>query len=602
MNLPVFSISPVFVEAIGWTLIHSLWQGALIALALTILMLLLRRNSAQLRYLLAFFSLLILTGWAAFTFNNAFRYANEKAELKALIEANPQYISTLLLDQNSDNETTAHTINAKINFEWLKVRSFLQRHFHLVFLFWILGMVILVLRMLGGMLYARRLRNHQLSPLGSDWIEVVNNFSERLGIRRKVKAFFSPLAKGPMTLGTFKPVILFPVAAFTGLAVKDIEAIIAHELAHVLRHDYFFNIVQSAVEILFFYHPAVWMISAQIKAERENSCDNIAIGLTGDKPAYIKALAKIQITTVEQERLAMAFASHKTSVLQRIKRLQKQVAMKTNFIEGLIAAGVLVIGLSLVSFTMGNRIHPQMVPVEVNQMSEPAPVKTWTAPAVDSVRHTLDENLEKARQADKVSDELEKAVEVAWSEEDDALSAEMMEEINKVLAELDIEGIVHEAMREASRAIDEIDHEAIRKEIESDIDREEIRREMREARREIEAARREIHEEMRRDMENDNVPEEVIRLSVDAAEAGLKIAETVLENIPLEEIIETALTGVDIAFDALKEIDWDEVTIENDSLSEEDIERLKAQLEDKEKELKQAKEKLKQKEKELKNK
>ncbi|MGF7138146.1 M56 family metallopeptidase [Roseimarinus sediminis] len=589
MNLSVLSISPVFVEAIGWTLIHSLWQGALIALALTILMLLLRRNSAQLRYLLAFFSLLILTGWAAFTFSNAFRYANEKAELKALIEANPQYISTLLLDQNSDRATTTHTIDAKINFEWLKVRSFLQRHFHLVFLFWVLGMVILVLRMLGGMLYARRLRNHQLIPLGSDWIEVVNNYSERLGIQRKVKAFFSPLAKGPMTLGTFKPVILFPVAAFTGLAVKDIEAIIAHELAHVLRHDYFFNIIQSAVEILFFYHPAVWMISAQIKAERENSCDNIAIGLTGDKPAYIKALAKIQITTVEQERLAMAFASHKTSVLQRIKRLQKQVAMKTNFIEGLIAAGVLVIGLSLVSFTMGNKIHPQMVPVEVNQMSEPAPVKTWTAPAVDSVRHTLDENLEKA-------------VEVAWSEEDDALSAEMMEEINKVLAELDIEGIVHEAMREASRALEEIDHEAIRKEIESEIDQEEIRREMREARREIEAARREIHEEMRREMENDNVPEEVIRLSVDAAEAGLKIAETVLENIPLEEIIETALTGVDIAFDALKEIDWDEVSIENDSLSEEDIERLKAQLEDKEKELKQAKEKLKQKEKELKNK
>ncbi|MDA3929446.1 MAG: M56 family metallopeptidase [Prolixibacteraceae bacterium] len=316
MNTLQTIFSPELIEAIGWTIIHSLWQGAIVAIVLSILLIFLRKNSAQVKYIISFFSLLIMLSIAALTFVNTYTYAKEKAVLKENITTNPGYIKTYL-EQNIANKTlTEEEIGeATINLKLVKVRSFFQRNFNIICSVWMLGMLFLIIRMLGGLLYTRRLRSYQIIELSEEWLSKIEAYSQKLGLKRKVNAFFSPLANGPITLGTFKPIILFPISAFTGLSSENIEAIIAHELAHVLRHDYFFNIIQSMVEILFFYHPAVWIISAQIRNERENSCDNIAIELTGDKVAYVKALAQVQINQVEQGQLAMAFATSKGNIL-----------------------------------------------------------------------------------------------------------------------------------------------------------------------------------------------------------------------------------------------------------------------------------------------
>ena len=631
MNALQYIFSAELIEAIGWTIIHSLWQGTLVAIVLTLLLLFMRRNSAQLKYLVSFFALLIIIGWSGITFANAYEYAKEKAALKENITSNPNYIKSYLADKlTQENTIEAAPTEIDINIQLIKIRSYFQRNFNLICLIWIIGMIFLIIRMIGGFIYAHRLRTYQLMDIGDEWLSKIEEFAFKLNISRKVLAFFSPLAKVPMTLGTIKPVILFPVAAFTGLSVKDVEAIIAHELAHIVRHDYLFNIIQTFVEILFFYHPAVWMISSQIRSERENSCDNIAIQLIGDKVAYVKALAAVQINQMEQGQLAMAFASSKGNLLQRIKRLQKQVAMKTNFIEGLIAAGVVVVGLTLVSFTMGNRVSPQVMPDEntmtvlpLDEAGKTVAKTVWTQDKRDSVQLELEKNIQKSEELDKVSDEMKKMVEVAMSENDTEVSAEMMEEINKALKDLDIEKIIQEALKEAQIAIKEahgsIDYDEIhsdmeearrdieeaQREVMASIDHGEIRRDLEEARRDIEEARREMREDIRRDMENDDVPDEIIELSIGAAEAGLNIASAVLENLPLDQIIHAALEGVGTALESLDEIDFDEIItgIEpdlNDSISEEDIARLKKELELQEEKLKLEKEKLKQKEKELK--
>jgi hypothetical protein len=323
-------------------------------------------------------------------------------------------------------------------------------------------------------------------------------------------------------------------------------------------------------------------------------------------------LAQTEISRAEHENLAMAFASRRGSVLSRIKHIQKQKAMKTNFIEGLIAAAVVVTGFMLVSFTVGNRVHTQMLPnegpvLEATENESGQAAKEWTKQEIDSLKTSVEKQLTEKEDVEDVSEEVERMVEVAMSENDPELQAEIMDEVNRALAEIDIDAVVREAMREASHAIkeaqveirtahEEFDGEEIRR------DMEEARRDMEEARREIEEARREVNEEMRRELENaEGMSKEMIELSIQAANAGIDIASAVVNNIDIDAIINGALNGVGAALDALGEIDLDSIEA-SDTLTQEQIDELEKILEAKEQKLKEEKKKLKAKEKELKNK
>nr|MDA3818451.1 M56 family metallopeptidase [Prolixibacteraceae bacterium] len=424
MNALFNFISPEFVEAFGWTIIHSLWQGILVAGAIIVIFSLMHRNSAQVKYLIGYSGLLLMLGWSAITFVNAYEYASEKNALKQNLTSTPGFAKVYLEEQLSkrgavDNQTAGNAINMNM----IKLRSFFQRNFHIVVLFWIAGFLFLVFRMAGGLLLHHKLKTRRLIAVDEKWMDTITEYATRLNIKRKVEAFFSPFVKSPLTIGAFKPVILFPVAAFTGLSVRDVEAILAHELAHIARRDYLFNIIQSVIGLIYFYHPGVWLVSSLINAERENSCDNIAIGLTGDKKGYIRTLAQVEINRAENQNLAMAFASRKGSVLSRIKHIQKQKAMKTNFIEGLIAAAVVVAGFMLVSFTVGNSVHTQMLPnegpaLEVPEGESEPVAKEWTEQEIDSLKTSVEKQLAEKEDVEDVSEEVERMVEVAMSESD----------------------------------------------------------------------------------------------------------------------------------------------------------------------------------------
>jgi bla regulator protein BlaR1 len=574
MNTLQYIFSAELIEALGWTIVHSLWQGALVAVGLFILLLLMRKNSAQVKYILSFVALIVVLVWSSVTFVHSFNYAREKQIVKEKIITDPEYLKTLLTNDGSVKAETVTTPKEPINIQLIKIRSQFQRHFNLICSIWLIGMLFLIMRLIGGFVYTRKLRTWQLVPLSDDWILKIDEMAEKLGIKRSVSSFFSPLTKSPMTLGTLKPILLFPVSAFTGLTSKEIEAIIAHELAHVLRHDYLFNILQSMVEILFFYHPAVWAISAQIRNERENSCDNIAIETTGDKVAFVKALASIQINYLRDEQLAMAFSSNRNSVLQRIKRLQKQVAMKTNFIEGLIAAGVIVIGLTLASFTMGSPVV-QMSKEEKQADAVPVTVQRTEAQK-DSIQAKMIEKVEKAEKEKKNTDELGKAVEVALSEHDHEASAEIAEEINRAMDEVNVDEIVREAMQEACKAMHEASIEVAK--AMDEIEREDINGDMREARRDIEKAKREVEEDFRRDMENatSDAEREGLRVGLEAATSGLNIAAEVVGNLDIEGIVSAALNGVAAGLGSVGNCDDDSFDVSHKAYDKADKTKLKA--------------------------
>ncbi|GEM_PF-5782871 len=550
MKLIMHYFSLELIEAMGWTIIHSLWQGAAIALLTALLLLLLKNKSAQIKYFLSFAALLGICVWAANTFVNSYQYAKEKQALKNQMVSDPGYLKSML-DTNYNKTATAIEYQGTININMLKTRAFFQQNFYLIFSIWLLGMIFFILRLITGLLYTHRLRKHQITPIPEIWTHKIELYAKQINLKRKVEAFFSPLTKIPLTIGTIKPVILIPISAFTGLTSKEIEAIIAHELAHIMRNDYLFNIIQSIVELIFFYHPAVWFLSHQVRIERENSCDNIAIQITGDKNNYIRTLATMQIKQAEAFNVSLAFSGKKGSVLYRIKRLQKQIAMKTNISERLIAVAVIIVGLILASFTLANT--PSGITSDsyaVNSQS------TSYIPDRDSLMLVVEERIAKEQPNEEQLRQLEKAIEVAISENDTVLSAEILAEIDRTMQEINVDRIVKEALQEAAFALKEASYEV--EQARRELKNENINREMREASREIAQARREVEYEMRRDMEAEGISPEIIDAAVSAAITGLDVAANVVGNLDIEGIVSSALNGVSAVLGSLSEIEFDD--------------------------------------------
>lgn len=258
-----------------------------------------------------------------------------------------------------------------------------------------------------------------------------------------------------------------PVSLLTGLNPTQVESIIAHELAHIARRDYLFNIFQTIIEIIFFYHPAVWWISSIARTERENYCDDIAIILTGDKINYAKALANIRVETPENS-YAMAFSNNKNKLLKRVKRLLNPHIMKTNFKEGFIAscvlfAGILMLTLGATASVKENNIFPNQKDTikSQKQISNGNSVdlkdKTESSKKDQELSKENSKMLTDLEGIENISDKLEKELEVAFGDLDNVSTHEVLKGIRGALKEMDINLIVNEALKGANAALNNMD-------------------------------------------------------------------------------------------------------------------------------------------------
>ena len=140
----------------------------------------------------------------------------------------------------------------------------------------------------------QRLKSAGVARVGEDVAAVVSRLKEQLGLQRTVRVLQSTLVNSPIVVGCYRSVILLPTSLLTALPASQLESILAHELAHVRRFDYLINLLQTGVETLFFYHPAVWWMSRRMRIERENCCDDVVIGVLGDRVQYGRALLAIE--------------------------------------------------------------------------------------------------------------------------------------------------------------------------------------------------------------------------------------------------------------------------------------------------------------------
>ena len=274
-------------RAMGWSLIHFLWQGTLIALTLELGLLGLRKSSVELRYMVRCAALVLMAAAPALTF--WFLRASDAPALEAPIAAQG---------------------GAWVGELWLVATT----------VAWSIGAGLFGARLCRDCLRIRRLHGAAAGTvLPSAWQVRFDRLATALGTRALARVVDSAALSAPTVIGFVKPVVLIPARVLTGLTQDQIEALMAHELAHVMRHDFIVNLLQAALEALLFYHPAVWWVSKGIRAEREYCCDDVAVRVTTDRVSYARAL-----TTLESWRgreLQVGMSTLGGSLMQRIQRL-----------------------------------------------------------------------------------------------------------------------------------------------------------------------------------------------------------------------------------------------------------------------------------------
>ncbi|MEA5403502.1 M56 family metallopeptidase [Arcicella sp. DC2W] len=370
-------------SAVGWTLLHSVWQLMALAIVLKAVFFFVK-NSAIKKYWFGFASLLFQVFASIITFLIVF----EENSVSSITQTNFTFDKIA-----QTNLSTSSTVASNTSI-WMDFQILFSENVNVFVSAWMIGMLFLSIRLMGGYFYTEQLRWKYTKTIQGDTLVLFNQLLEKVNIKKGINLLESSLATSPMTIGFLQPVILLPIGLITGLSNKELEAVLAHELAHIKRHDYLVNIIQSLVEIIFFFHPATWWISANIREERENCCDDLAIELCGNKVYLAKALTKVEIFQQQTNMsLAMGFAGKKQTLLGRVHRILGVKKTKSVNYAGIIVMSLFAL-TTLVFVNFPNNADAQTVP------QAPKPPKKVDAPKppkkikkTESIEHRFDNNL-----------------------------------------------------------------------------------------------------------------------------------------------------------------------------------------------------------------
>ncbi|MET0394743.1 MAG: M56 family metallopeptidase [Chitinophagaceae bacterium] len=345
-------------KAVCWTLLHSLWQGALAAALAGMVILATRQSAARLRYnLLCGIALLFLVT-TGITFG---RLAADIGSVQKPVSVQV-YADTGSANNGIVSETTIAATGIMD-----RLADWLDAHAGLVVLGWFAFFLFHCLKITTGLAGVRRLRCTRTTAVG-DWQVRLNQLSSKLGVRQTVRLLQSELVKVPVAIGFFKPVILIPLGLLAQLPPEQAETILLHELAHIRRKDYLVNLVQRAAEALFFFNPGLLWLSSLIRHEREACCDDIVVAHTALKANYLEALVSFQEYSLFPSPYAMGIGGKKHHLLSRVKRMLTRENKKLNNMEKLLLVAGLVTIMAF-SFIPGDA--PVAVKPAVPSVKEP---------------------------------------------------------------------------------------------------------------------------------------------------------------------------------------------------------------------------------------
>ena len=352
------------IQAICWVLVHSLWQGVLLALAGGGVILCTKRTAAAVRYrLLCGLFGLFLAGMGLTFF----------------------YECTML-------SGTGDT-GVGVSMNWLG--DWCSAHSVQIVAVWLIVTIVKSIRMAAGWGYMQQMRREGLMAPAL-WVERVDALSRQLGVRRAVRLVESALVRVPMVIGQLRPIIYIPLGLINHLPATEMEAVLLHELAHIRRYDHVVNMVQQVAECLLFFNPGFLWISSLLREERENCCDDIAIAHTRDRVEFVRALVRFKEHSLRG--MALAFPGNKRQLLHRVLRIYRQENKTLSGKERLVLLGGCLVLMCLLSARAGRtdtrKMEERMEAVGVRPEAQPMKAAPAELVSVLQAREQVTQNME----------------------------------------------------------------------------------------------------------------------------------------------------------------------------------------------------------------
>ena len=367
-----------FLNALGWALLHFLWQGAVVTIILAGLLFVLKGYAARIRYGLALSAMLfipilfVVTTWQIW--QSSQEIAVYSQPVSPAVPSASSLVTPLQVEQNQSATTGAEMVSqpaTRLNTSAIaesprfsarlqqRVVNQIESLLPWVVSLWLVGLLALSFRLTIGLRHVQRLKSEGVVPATARLQAHLVDLCERMRISRSVHLLESALIQVPTAIGWLRPVVLLPASALTGLTPSQLEMIVAHELAHIRRHDYLLNLIQTVIEILLFYHPAIWWIGNRVRVERENCCDDLAVAVCGNPLTYAHALTTMEQLRSESPQLAMA--ANNGSLLHRIRRLVNPLSLQSDrlarWMGGVIAiAAVVTVGVTISCFNVSTTV------------------------------------------------------------------------------------------------------------------------------------------------------------------------------------------------------------------------------------------------------
>lgn len=311
-----------FLQALGWAVLNSLWQMALLWVIYQAITGIFRSARSSQKSTLATGLLLAGFGWFAFTF------------------------FSILASSSSHEAIASGFVNIDGN---QQLDSWLYQTLPIASVLYLSLLVLPLLHFVRNYRFVQVIRHYGLTKADVEWRMFVNKVSAQMGIKKKVKIWVSEIVTSPVTIGYLKPIILMPLAAMNHLSTQQLEAVLLHELAHIRRADYFINLIIKFIQALLYFNPFVKAFVKIIEREREKSCDETVIQFQYDPHGYASALLVLEKANLQPRQFAMSANGKRHDLLNRIEWImgvKKKPVISFNKLAGALAGLLCVIALN----------------------------------------------------------------------------------------------------------------------------------------------------------------------------------------------------------------------------------------------------------------
>jgi beta-lactamase regulating signal transducer with metallopeptidase domain len=354
-------------QALGHTLLYSLWQAFVVFICLRLILKLIPHASARIKYSLSYFAYFGIAAWFVITLIRQLSLVQNELAYHAMIGQDT--FERMASDQS-------------VSFSSLGLSfSFLNAYLPWLVGFYLIGTICLAIRLLYNYFQTSQLKSNGLTALDTSWQERILQLAGKINIHRKVSTYFSSHITTPVMIGFFKPLILLPLATMNHLSPQQFEAILLHELAHIRRNDYLWNLFQSVLDIVLFFNPFTWWITKNIREEREKCCDEMVLQLS-DPYHYARALLALE-EPAHHHALMMTAVGKRSKLLHRIKNIIEMKNNRINLRQKLIASLVIAtasISVAWLTPQEDKAVHSGNQVIALNTPPKIPVLSTWFPP------------------------------------------------------------------------------------------------------------------------------------------------------------------------------------------------------------------------------